>query len=43
MAQGKLEDVYETFLRWSELIDELVYPPHQDFINIRYPVYSPEL
>ena len=25
--------MYETYLRWSELIDKLVIPPHQDFIT----------
>jgi len=35
VVKGDMESAYETYLRWSELIDSLVYPPHQDFINIR--------
>eukprot|EP00088_Acartia_fossae_P003138 TRINITY_DN11302_c0_g1_i1.p1 TRINITY_DN11302_c0_g1~~TRINITY_DN11302_c0_g1_i1.p1 ORF type:complete len:101 (-),score=22.14 TRINITY_DN11302_c0_g1_i1:74-376(-) len=35
VLQGNLEKMYETYLSWSELVDQLVYPPHQDFINIR--------
>jgi len=35
VIKGNLEETYEIFLKWSELIDKLVYPPHQDFINIR--------
>lgn len=29
------ERMYEGFLKWSELVDNMVIPPHQDFINIR--------
>ena len=32
---GEHERMYEMFLKWSELVDKLVIPPHQDFINIR--------
>ena len=27
--------MYEHFLKWAELVDNMVVPPHQDFINIR--------
>ena len=30
-----LEGVLANFIKWSELVDNLVVPPHQDFINIR--------
>merc|ERR1712080_363085 len=29
------ERMYEGFLKWSELVDNMVMPPPQDFINIR--------
>ena len=34
------ERMYEMFLNWSELVDKLVLPPHQDFINIRKGIRS---
>lgn len=27
--------MYGHFLKWAELVDNMVVPPHQDFINIR--------
>lgn len=27
--------MFANFLKWAELVDSLVVPPHQDFINIR--------
>ena len=30
-----LEGMFEHFVKWGELVDQMVYPPHQDFINIR--------
>lgn len=35
MMKGESEAVWEGFIQWSQLVDSLVYPPHQDFINIR--------
>ena len=35
MVKGESEEVWQGFIQWSELVDSLVYPPHQDFINIR--------
>jgi len=32
---GNLEESYKDFKRWSDLVSQLVHPPHQDFINIR--------
>ena len=34
------ERMYQMFLNWSELVDKLVIPPHQDFINIRKGIRS---
>ena len=27
--------MFSHFVKWGELVDQMVYPPHQDFINIR--------
>ena len=32
---GDLAAAYNDFKKWSELVSQLVHPPHQDFINIR--------
>lgn len=32
---GNLDQSYNDFKRWSDLVSQLVHPPHQDFINIR--------
>ena len=35
MVKGESGEVWQGFIQWSELVDSLVYPLHQDFINIR--------
>jgi hypothetical protein len=35
IMKGESEAVWTGFIQWSQLIDSLVYPPHQDFVNIR--------
>jgi hypothetical protein len=30
-----LDGMYLNFLKWAEMVDSVVVPPHQDFINIR--------
>ena len=30
-----LDGMFSHFVKWGELVDQMVYPPHQDFINIR--------
>ena len=40
VSKGEHERMYEMYLKWSELVDKLVIPPHQDFINIRKGIRS---
>jgi len=30
-----LDGMFQHFVKWGELVDQMVLPPHQDFINIR--------
>jgi len=40
VSKQEHERMYSNYLAWSELVDNLVVPPHQDFINIRKGIRS---
>ena len=35
VLDGSLEEARALFNSWMDLLDELIVPPHQDFINVR--------
>ena len=35
VMESRLEECRELYLEWMRLLDELILPPHQDFVNVR--------